>query len=232
MKYRGKTYNDKFGLYVRNFVIESLSLQGYNSINGKELSKNKSKALFDLYSHEFITDPFKAASKQYKADHPPVSKAKRKGYVYFIVNEEFTFCKIGFSEKPNSRLSEIQTGCPYRLKIHHSLTGTQADEYNLHKRYSHLNSQGEWFRIEDDLKEYLLSIKNKTTGSPSILRFIDGINENDIYFNKGAYVESKMGHKGKVFFNRTFEKGKCYVQLDNNETFLVYPHNLKFIGFF
>lgn len=85
---------------------------------------------------------------------------KGQGYVYVINCKGTDFYKIGMSKKrPLSRVSSMQTGCPFELDMihmgvcdHYSLL-----EKELHKRYAKHKVRGEWFKLTPAL---LLCVKN------------------------------------------------------------------------
>lgn len=59
--------------------------------------------------------------------------------------------KIGFTDKVAIRLSTLQTGCPYELKLIHAITtdNMEWDEERLHKHWLRYEVRGEWFRLPD-----------------------------------------------------------------------------------
>lgn len=82
--------------------------------------------------------------------------------IYFLQeqNNQKGPIKIGYAERPESRLCEIQTGYPGKLVILHTMDGTRSDEAKEHMRWDHLRLHGEWFRAGLDL---LLYIRAKPT---------------------------------------------------------------------
>ena len=82
--------------------------------------------------------------------------------------------KIGYSDDPDRRLKELQTGNPYKIKICFALPcATKKDavrmEANLHRlvtaKYRRLC--GEWFLIYGDIIK-LIRDAQKLTGKPDI----------------------------------------------------------------
>jgi Meiotically up-regulated gene 113 len=69
------------------------------------------------------------------------------GYVYCIYNRDMGVCKIGYSIDPMKRLKEIQTGFPYPLKLVWMQEGDTNYERELHNRFEHYRTYGEWFKI-------------------------------------------------------------------------------------
>ena len=60
---------------------------------------------------------------------------KNKGRIYFIGADDGDTIKIGYSVKPDSRIRQIQSGNPERLKVLHVFTGGKSIEAHLHARF-------------------------------------------------------------------------------------------------
>lgn len=69
-----------------------------------------------------------------------------KSYVYFISTEDEAMVKIGCSNSPEHRLSQLTCWSPYPLKVLAYVPGSPADERAAHSRYLSLHSHREWFR--------------------------------------------------------------------------------------
>lgn len=82
------------------------------------------------------------------------ARAQRKGvpgYVYCIGEKGTKKVKVGYSTKPEARIAELQTGNPRVLRLIGKVRGTEADERNLHRKYSDLNILQEWFKATPEL---------------------------------------------------------------------------------
>jgi len=72
-----------------------------------------------------------------------------KKYTYLIKDNENGLYKIGVAKNPQKRLKELQTGNPFELFI----VDTYLTEYSnkiektLHRKYSYLKKEGEWFNL-------------------------------------------------------------------------------------
>ena len=68
-------------------------------------------------------------------------------YIYLIKSLEDSYYKIGISKHPNKRLSQLQTGNSAELKLIDVYPTELANqiEGTLHRRYSHIHKNGEWF---------------------------------------------------------------------------------------
>ncbi len=79
----------------------------------------------------------------------------RPGHVYFLKNGRRKLIKIGFSSDHVSRIQNIQSSTPDHVKLLATLPGNRALEAELHKRFAKYRVQGEWFRVEGALADYL-----------------------------------------------------------------------------
>ena len=70
-------------------------------------------------------------------------------YIYLIQSLENSYYKIGVSKHPQKRLSEHQTGNSSELKLIETFESDLAYQIEgiLHRRYSHLKKNGEWFDL-------------------------------------------------------------------------------------
>jgi len=75
--------------------------------------------------------------------------------VYFIEAAGSNLVKIGSAVSPESRVRTLQTGSPVQLRLLGSTPGGESHERDLHRRFSHLRSHGEWFRSEPELVEHI-----------------------------------------------------------------------------
>jgi hypothetical protein len=77
-------------------------------------------------------------------------------YVYLSQSLENGYYKIGVSKHPQKRLKENQTGNPSPTKLIEVYKTEHANKIEniLHRKYSHLKKEGEWFElsIEIDVK--------------------------------------------------------------------------------
>src|SRR6266481_301165 len=77
------------------------------------------------------------------------------GLIYFFRSGELI--KIGWSKEPASRLRELSTGNP-NLELVATMEGNRKSETELHRRFSHLRHKGEWFRFDDEIKDFIKAI--------------------------------------------------------------------------
>lgn len=77
--------------------------------------------------------------------------------IYFIEAVGAGLVKIGFTDgDPAKRLRQLQTGCPHQLRLAAATEGSISIEAVEHGRWAYLREQGEWFRIDDRLRWYML----------------------------------------------------------------------------
>jgi len=70
-------------------------------------------------------------------------------YLYLIQSLENSYYKIGISKNPTKRIKQLQTGNSSELKlccVYQSDIANKIEKV-LHRRYSHLNKEGEWFDL-------------------------------------------------------------------------------------
>jgi hypothetical protein len=72
--------------------------------------------------------------------------------VYFITTADEQFLKIGVSVDVESRLKNLQTSQPAKLRLVGIIEGDEEVEAKWHRRFRHLRTSGEWFRYADDLQ--------------------------------------------------------------------------------
>jgi hypothetical protein len=69
------------------------------------------------------------------------------GRVYFVVCRHAAMVKIGWSQQPARRLSDLQTGSPLPLVLAGSFAGTKWDETNVHREVWQDRSHREWYHL-------------------------------------------------------------------------------------
>lgn len=77
--------------------------------------------------------------------------------IYFIQAEIGGPIKIGYTRSisPAARVASLQSGCPFPLRVIHTMAGSQLDEQALHVRFATLRLHGEWFSDKDPLAGWL-----------------------------------------------------------------------------
>lgn len=81
------------------------------------------------------------------------------GFVYFV--SDGRAIKIGFSERPDKRLTGLQVNTPNTLTILATVPAAVMDELSVQRRFEHLRVRGEWFRMEPELLEFIEAVKQR-----------------------------------------------------------------------
>ena len=90
----------------------------------------------------------------------------RSGFVYVIQCQDFV--KFGIADDVRGRLSNMQTGCPFPLKLLASWPCKDAKntERRLHKLFRQFHLRGEWFKVPEDLLAVVITLKDITQLPP------------------------------------------------------------------
>lgn len=111
----------------------------------------------DIFSQEYSDELLKKIKSQ---------KKEHKKYIYIIQCVGYDYYKIGIADAPNLRLKDLQSGCPFPLKILSSveLTKPMSIERKLHHCFAKKKLRGEWFNLTKAnikrLKKLFSDIKN------------------------------------------------------------------------
>lgn len=80
-------------------------------------------------------------------------KQKPSDTLYFIEAIGTPFVKIGVcTGSAELRITQLQTGSPFELRLVASRRGSAQDERNIHRRLKDSRIRGEWFEWTDELK--------------------------------------------------------------------------------
>lgn len=74
------------------------------------------------------------------------------GCVYLVEATGIDKVKIGFATNLADRLRNLQTACPVPLKLLAVVAGGDEVELELHRRFAHLRSHGEWFFLTTEVR--------------------------------------------------------------------------------
>lgn len=91
-------------------------------------------------------------------------------YIYFIRSGHGAV-KIGKAVDPRARLRELQTAHPDSLTLIAAVPAHAALERAIHEKFKHLRMEGEWFRLETDLFEFIMAVR---TGANPVPLLWDG----------------------------------------------------------
>jgi hypothetical protein len=101
-----------------------------------------------------------------------------KVFTYFI-GADVGPIKIGKAKNVKHRLSELQTGHPYKLQILGVIYGDMRLESALHKKFGNIRLEGEWFERTPELTQFILNrtISYEINKDAEILNLQDRIKE-------------------------------------------------------
>lgn len=115
-----------------------------------------------LYDEENITDDYikaldmqamlEEASGWMKSKKTP--KKKIEDDLYLILDTSSNKLKIGRSKNVKKRLQQLQTSNSGSLSLLFSIKGKGCYEEDVHKKFSHLNSNGEWYEYDNSIIDY------------------------------------------------------------------------------
>ena len=75
----------------------------------------------------------------------------KQSYVYIIHCKDLATIRIGYSDNPFARLSQLQMGNSSELSIVSVFKGGREEEAELHDRFELNGVRGEWFSVDDNL---------------------------------------------------------------------------------
>jgi hypothetical protein len=67
--------------------------------------------------------------------------------VYVVEAGETGLFKIGYAKDIQKRLADLQTGCPFKLKLFGTIPGGRDMERTMHILYKPYRTSGEWFSL-------------------------------------------------------------------------------------
>lgn len=91
--------------------------------------------------------------------HPGWRSRPTSGQVYFIEAPSVGVVKIGYSSNAGSRFNAICGMSPVPLRLVAAFPGGAQYERDLHEKFSHLRSHGEWFFFTDEIKRFIGEFK-------------------------------------------------------------------------
>lgn len=92
---------------------------------------------------------------------PNARPAKRfKADVVYFIGAASGPVKIGFSGNVRNRLSKLQIGHPYRLRILAYIDGTKESEREYHHLFSDQRIRGEWYQRTPDIIAEIARIRD------------------------------------------------------------------------
>jgi len=78
-----------------------------------------------------------------------------EGWVYFASNKEQTRVKVGFTKKVEARMSGLRTEVGHPVTLLACMPGTPATEAWIQKRFAGHLIEGEWFSLNDKIRQFI-----------------------------------------------------------------------------
>ena len=91
--------------------------------------------------------------------------------VYFVHDLTTGLVKIGHSERPWDRLSQIQTHSPCEVQLRAIMDGGQDVERGLHVRFAPQRVRGEWFLHQGALADFIATLPQAVRPAGKSLSF-------------------------------------------------------------
>lgn len=92
---------------------------------------------------------YRVAQTEYKEqiqDFLYYRKKGKDGFVYLMQDHSGLY-KIGYSQNPNERLSQLKVGNP-KIKMYANYPADRLDERLLHRLFKKYKDSGEWFNLK------------------------------------------------------------------------------------
>ncbi|MFB6372288.1 MAG: GIY-YIG nuclease family protein [Bradymonadaceae bacterium] len=107
---------------------------------------------------ELIREDDPSGGKTYKMPGEttcaPSSSSENEGWIYILSAEGTSYFKVGHTSRDvHERKSDLQTGCPHRLRVELAIRASPEDEAHLQEELEPCHLRGEWF--ESDRKRIL-----------------------------------------------------------------------------
>lgn len=127
------------GLVIPNFIAAQEARTSDAQRKREQRARDRDKAIASGFT----------GSKSGADELAKVARNEAEGYVYVVQDPDTALVKIGFTTSPDTRLRSILSGRPIMLL--RVIDGTIGLERDLHARWAHLRTDGEWFRPAADL---------------------------------------------------------------------------------
>lgn len=101
--------------------------------------------------------------EEYEASRPPPYMASEApGIIYVLQAPPLMPVKIGFTRTTVSwRITSLQTGCPYPLKVIAQTKGPPAREREIHTALAAHRLTGEWFDWTPEVQAYVAGLEKE-----------------------------------------------------------------------
>ncbi len=147
--------------------------------------------------------------------------------IYFVQEGGSGLVKIGWAKSLESFLCKFQSSkswMAYEPKVLKTMEGTKDDEEILHRKFNHLWSRAEWFRLGEDLLAFIdqaeplhdvrVGSRYATTLTPEETEYFLGmcdrrrLHPDSIYLRTVYYGKFQPGELARVTIRELFETAK------------------------
>lgn len=152
---------------TQNYELMVIALNGICEDAMGDLRDEPATSIDSLFAYEsmgMVVPPFlRAAVMEFVMRNSSLHDycRGRSSVVYFIRDASAGTVKIGCTTASKARISQMQCHNSGALEIMATIDGTREDEKALHTQWKHLKIRGEWFRLTDELSEFIAGLAGK-----------------------------------------------------------------------
>ncbi len=81
--------------------------------------------------------------------------------VYFVLDVDGPYIKIGYSRTPDKRFETMKTDNPHSLEFLFSFRGDRKTEKEIQRRFASIHHRNEWFHAADELYEFINALREE-----------------------------------------------------------------------
>lgn len=168
-------YSDLSGSIVNvSIPYGSLAPEFFVDINNsaiKTLIENQDSRLFEvlidlhheakcLLDEQIAENKLKEIENRQPQEVHNILRPNRIGYIYLVKSDQYF--KIGCSKQPNVRFEQIGLQLPFPFEVLHIIPADDMfiAERELHLKYAHQHSNGEWFKLSQEEVNEIMSLSN------------------------------------------------------------------------
>lgn len=123
--------------------------------------------------------------------------------IYLVVTESCEHCKIGYSNNPKRRFSQIQTHNREKLHLSGVIDGGLEREAEIHKMFAHENIGGEWFNLTIEMIDYFSDMYGISLDKTNPKKHIKvGVTIDGSSFGFLQFRATKYGHSAQSFIRK------------------------------
>lgn len=130
--------------------------------------------------------------------------------VYFITARCQGRVKIGYSDKPEARLTKAQVDSPVPLAFERVMDGGKETEAVLHRLFAADRVTGEWFVISDQIEDFMSGLAVPTITRKAEREAVNDGSDADLIIQCGGIraVARALNHKWHTTVQGWFERSR------------------------